>query len=119
MFAQEFRDEFETLGIEPDDYAVSIDAEGHQGTVHAYDRETGSRNPEWTAFFEQAEEEGWEVSREEAVEMAEGLVAENGWESFDMHAYQDDSTATSLSDLTVEAAEPADTGSATDDADEE
>lgn len=99
LLPNQYKAEFDRLGIDNDRYTVTQDRDGHQGTFHAYDRETGSRNPEFTDLFETAKAENREVTREEVLGVLEDVVARHGLEHAEVHPYRNDAVATSLNDL--------------------
>jgi hypothetical protein len=96
--AQEFRSEFEQLGLNIDQCTVDVDRDNHQGVLHARDQE-GSRNSEWASMFAHAEETGQPVTREAALEQAQSMIDANSWNDSGMHAYNDQSGLTTVSDL--------------------
>lgn len=102
VFAQAYRDRFEREGIEIDRYTIDLDRDNHQGTQHPAEVE-GNRNPEWHAFFAEHDRNGTEPTRDQMVAEAQAQIDRNGWNDHAMHAYNDHSQTTSLSELTRES----------------
>ena len=99
---QQYREEFESLDIDNNDFVSDLDRDGHQGTLHpSYEEAEHGRNPEWNAFFEQNPD----PTREQVIEHVFDVQEAQGYAHYDTHMYNHPNETTEMSSL-LETTEP-------------
>jgi Predicted lipoprotein of unknown function (DUF2380) len=90
-FPQQYREKFEEIGIDPDQFTTDIDRDSHQTVIHLRSGEIDINQP-WKDFFAANPSPTYE----ETVEFAKSVQAQFGYEGAEMHVYNKHQEETSF-----------------------